>query len=72
MKALKQKVCSKMKCITNMKYLMENVKEKSLVSSHEYKLLVHTFIVVSKQLFENQVNNIRDSDIRIPIAIVMK
>ena len=45
-----------------MKYLMKDLKEKRLVSSHEYKLLAHNFSGVSKQPFENQLFNARFRD----------
>ena len=57
MEVLKQKVCWQKKYIKSMKDLMKNLKEKSLVSSHEYKLLAHNFNGISKELFENQVCN---------------
>ena len=50
---------------------MKNLKEKGLLSSHEYKLLAHNVIVVSKQLFEIKYAK-QDSETNILVAMVRK
>ena len=61
MKVLKQKYIDKRNTLKIWK-IRRKLKEKSLVLSHAYKLLIHNFNGVFKQLFENQVCNARLRD----------
>ena len=56
-KVLKETVCQHNKCIQNMKQLMEDLKEKRLVSNQQHELLAHNFEGVSGHLFADQASN---------------
>ena len=56
-KVLKEIVCQCNKCVQNMKQLMEDLKEKRLVSNQQHELLAHNFEGVSGHLFTDQASN---------------
>ena len=56
-KVLKETVHENNKCIKNMKQLMEDLKERRLVSNQQHELLAHNFEGVSVHLFSNQASN---------------